>query len=157
MIVAADRFAWTIGKGGPDLIEKQNKLPIWLYSALEDEPFENGMDHPADQIIEDALRSTGDERILEQLGALCLDIERPSFASSILLCLGRQTDIGNAAWRAGIVRDALAADDVEIRDAAVHAAEFWGGTEIVDALISHNEPESWLRDYIREVVDDLAE
>ena len=139
------------------MIEKQSKLAIWLYSAFEDEPFENGMDHPADQIIEDALRSAGDERILEQLGALCLDIERPSFASSILRCLGRQTDIGNASWRSGLVRDALATDDIEIRDAAVHAAEFWGGTEIVDALISHNEPVPWLQDYIREVVDDLEE
>ena len=138
------------------MIEKQNKLAISLSSAFEAEPFENGMDHPADQIIENALRSTRDERILEQFGALCLDIEHPSFASSILRCLGRQTDIGNADWRAGLVRDALATDDIEVRDAAVHAAESWGGGEIVDILISHNEPEPWLRDYIREVIDDLG-
>ncbi len=101
------------------MIEKQNKLSFSLYSAFEAEPFENGMDHPADQIIEDALRFSRDERILEQFSALCLDIEHPSFASSILRCLGRQTDIGNAAWRAGLVRNALATDDIEIRDAAV--------------------------------------
>ncbi|MDE3001312.1 MAG: hypothetical protein OXU79_19725 [Gemmatimonadota bacterium] len=139
------------------MIDGQNKLAIWLYSAFEDEPFENGMDHPADPIIENELHSARDERILEQFGALCLDIECPDFASSILRCLGRQTDIGNAKWRAGIVRDALATDDIEIRDAAVHAAEFWGGTEIVDTLISHSEPVPWLRDYIREVIDDLPE
>ena len=139
------------------MIEKQDRLANWLYSAFEDEPFENGMDHPADQIIENALRSASDQRVLEQFGALCLDVERPSFASSILRCLGRQTDIGNAAWRARIVRDALATDDIEIRDAAVHAAEFWGGSEIVDNLISHNEPVPWLQDYIRDVIDDLAE
>ena len=156
-MLAADSFARTTAEGDPHLIEKQNKLAIWLYSAFEYEPFENGMDHPADQIIEDALRSTGDEGILEQFSALCLDVERPDFASSILRCLGRQTDIGDAAWRAGLVRDALATDDVEIRDAAVHAAEFWGGTDFVDALISHNEPVPWLQDYIRDVVDDLAE
>ena len=155
--MAANGIARTIAEGDPHMIEKQSKLAIWLYSAFEDEPFENGMGHPADQIIEDALRSTGDERILEQLGALCLDIERPNFASSILRCLGRQTDIGNASWRAGLVRDALATEDVEIRDAAVHTAEFWGGSEILDTLISHNEPVPWLREYIREVVDDLAE
>ncbi|MDE3257702.1 MAG: hypothetical protein OYM47_07720 [Gemmatimonadota bacterium] len=136
----ADSFAWTTAEGDPQLTEKGNKLANSLYCALETDPIENGMDHPADQIIEDALRSSRDEGILEQLGAGCQDIERPSFASSILRCLGRQTDIGNAAWRAGLVRDALATDDVEIRDAAVHAAEFWGGTEFVDALISHNEP-----------------
>ncbi len=139
------------------MIEKQNRLAISLYSAFEAEPFEDGMDHPADQIIENALRSTRDERILEQFGALCLDIERPSFASLVLRCLGRQTDLGNAAWRAGLVRDALAADDIEIRDAAVHAAESWGGAEIADVLIPHNEPEPWLGDYIREVIEDLRE
>ena len=139
------------------MIEKPDKLEISLYSALEAEPLEDGMDHPADQIIEIALRNTRDERILEQFGVLCLDIERPSFASSILHCLGRQTDIGNAAWRAGIVHSALTTDDIEIRDVAVHAAEFWGGAKIVDVLMSHNEPEPWLRDYIREVIDDLAE
>ncbi|MDE2887385.1 MAG: hypothetical protein OXR72_04165 [Gemmatimonadota bacterium] len=139
------------------MIEKRNKLAIWLYSAFEDEPFENGMNHPADQMIENALRSASEQRILEQFDALCLDVERPSFASSILRCLGRQTEIGNAAWRAGLVRDALATDDVEIRDAAVHAAEYWGGAEIVDTLISHSEPVPWLRDYIRDVIDDLAE
>ena len=139
------------------MIEKQNRLAISLYSAFEAEPFVDGMDHPADQIIENALRSTQDERILEQFGGLCLDIERPSFASSILRCLGRQTDIGNAAWRAGLVSDALATDNFEIRDAAVHAAESWGGAEIVETLNSHNEPELWLRDYIREVIDDLGE
>ena len=155
MLVDADSFAWTTAEGDSHLIEKQNKLAISLYSAFEAEPFENGLDHPADQIIENALRSTRDERILEQFGALCLDIERPSFASSILRCLGRQTDIGNVAWRAGLVRDALATADIEIRDAAVHAAESWGGAEIVDVLISHNEPEPWLRDCIPEIIDDL--
>ncbi|MDE2887391.1 MAG: hypothetical protein OXR72_04195 [Gemmatimonadota bacterium] len=139
------------------MIEKPDRLANWLHSAFEDEPFENGMDHPADQMIEDALRSARDERILEQFAALCLDIERPSFSASILRCLGRQTEIANATLRAGVVRNALATDDVEIRDAAVHAAEFWGGTEIVDALISHNEPVPWLRNYIREVIDDLGE
>ena len=155
MLVDADSFAWTTAEGDPHLIEKQNKLAISLYSALEAEPFENGMDHPADQIIENALRSTRDERILEQFGGLCLDIERPSFASSILRCLGRQTNIGNAAWRAGLVRDALATADIEIRDAAVQAAESWGGAEIVNILIAHNEPEPWLRDCIPEIIDDL--
>ena len=157
VLVGVDSFAWTIAEGDPHMIEKKNKLAISLYSAFEAKPFENGMDHPADQIIENALCSTKDQHILEQFGALCLDIERPSVASSILRCLGRQTDIGNAAWRAGLVRDALAMADIEIKDAAVHAAESWGGAEIVDILISHNEPEPWLRDYIREVIDDLGE
>ena len=55
------------------------------------------------------------------------------------------------------MRDALALDDVEIRDAAVQAAELWGDREILLVLKSHSEPESWLRDYIFDVIDDLGE
>ena len=93
----ANWIVWTTPEDGPHMIDRQNKLAISLHSAFEDEPFENGMDHPADQIIEDALRCAKDECILERFGALCLDIERPGFSSSLLRCLGRQTGIGNAA------------------------------------------------------------
>ena len=134
---------------------EQERLAIRLRAAFETEPFEDGMDHPADQIIENALRSTRDQRILDRFGAFCLDAKRPSFASSVLRCLGRQTHIGTAAWRAGLVRDALAMDDIEIRDAAVQAAESWGGPEMVDVLMSHYEPEPWLRECIPEIIDDL--
>ena len=48
-------------------------------------------------------------------------------------------------------------DDVEIRDAAVQAAESWGGREVVDVLMSHDEPEPWLRECIPEIIDDLRE
>ena len=46
-------------------------------------------------------------------------------------------------------------DDVEMRDAAVQAAESWGGREVVDVLMSHDEPEPWLRECIPEIIDDL--
>ena len=136
---------------------EQERLAAMLRFAFETEPFEDGMDHPADQIIENALRSTEDQRILDWFSSLSLDAKHPSFASSVLRCLGRQTHIGTATWRAGLVRDALAKDDIEIRDAAVQAAESWGGQEIVDVLMSHDEPESWLRECIPEIIDDLRE
>ncbi len=134
---------------------EQERLAAMLRSAFETEPFEDGKDHPADQIIEDALRSTEDQRILDWLSAFSLDAAHPSFASSVLRCLGRQAHIGTAAWRAGLVRNALAMVDIEIRDAAVQAAESWGGREIVEVLISHDEPEQWLRECIPEIIDDL--
>lgn len=136
---------------------EQERLAIMLRAAFETEPFEDGMDHPADQIIENALRSTEDQRIFDWFSAFSLDAKHPSFASSVLRCLGRQTHIGTAAWRAGLVRNALAMGDIEIRDAAVQAAESWGGQEIVDVLMSHNEPEQWLRECIPEIIDDLRE
>ena len=136
---------------------ERERLAYRLRSAFGIEPFENGMDHPADQIIENALRSSGSQRILDWLGAFSLDTECPNFASSVLRCLGRQIHIGTAAWRAELVRNALATDDIEIRDAAVQAAESWGGLEVVNVLMLHSEPESWLQEYILEVIDDLQE
>ena len=55
-----------------------------------------------------------------------------------------------------LVRDALALDDVEIRDATVQAAELWGDRDILPVLKSHSEPEPWLRDYIFHVINDLG-
>ena len=134
---------------------ERERLAHRLRSAFEIEPFEDGMNHPADQIIENVLRSSGSQGILDWLSAFSLDMERPNFASSVLRCLGRQAHIGTAAWRAELVRNALATDDIEIRDAAVQAAESWGGSGMVNVLRSHSEPESWLQEYILEIVDDL--
>ena len=93
--------------------------------AFEAEPLEDGIDHPAERIIDDALRSVHGRRVLAWFRALSVDVERPGLAASILRCLGRRRP-GTSAWRVEIVRSALAADDVEMRDAAVQAAESWG-------------------------------
>jgi len=37
----------------------------------------------------------------------------------------------------------------------IPAAESWGGREVVNVLMLHNELESWLQEYILEVIDDL--
>ena len=55
-----------------------------------------------------------------------------------------------------LVRDGLAMDSVEIRDAAIQAAESWGDSELLDVLRSHSETEPWLQQYILDVIDDLA-
>ena len=94
---------------------------------------------------------------LSGLRALSLDTTHPSFAASVLRCLGRQTPPGTGSWRAGLVRDGLAMEDVEIRDAAVQAAELWGDPNLLNVLEAHSESEAWLRDYIRDVIDDIGE
>ena len=45
----------------PYLVKKQNKLAIPLYAAFEAEPLEDGMYHPAEQIIGEELQSTENE------------------------------------------------------------------------------------------------
>ena len=53
------------------------------------------------------------------------------------------------------MRDALAIEDIQIRDAAIQAAELWGDQALSDILESHVEAEPWLRDYIVEVIQSL--
>ena len=48
-------------------------------------------------------------------------------------------------------------DSLEIRDAAVRAAEWWGDPEMRSVLESHSERETWLEEYIADVIDDLGE
>ena len=133
------------------------QLASRLNTAFEAEPVEDGMDHSAEDIIEEALLSTEEPRIFEWLQGFCLDAARPNFAASILRCLARQPNPGTTSWRTDLVRSALDMDDAEIRDAAVQAAEFWGGQDIRNVLEAHNEPLQWLRNYVRDVVEDLGE
>ena len=130
----------------------ENRLRI----AFEAEPLEDGIDHPAERIIDDALRSVHGRPVLAWFRALSVDVERPGLAASVLRCLGRRRP-GTSAWRVEIVRSALAADDVEMRDAAVQAAESWGDLGMREVLSSHTEAVPWLRAYIEDVVEDLGE
>ncbi len=125
-----------------------------LIVALEETSLEDGISHPAELIFDEALRLVDVERVLVWLRTLVMDSGRPFLASSVLRCLGRRRP-GTSAWRAGIVRAALSSDDVEMRDAAVQAAELWGGLEVREVLKSHSEVTPWLRSYIDEVVEDL--
>ena len=137
--------------------QEQKRIAFRLWSAFETDPFEDGMYHPAEEIIERALGSKESPRVFKWLKDLSLDAGHPSFSSGVLHCLSHQTHPGTAAWRAELVRDALAIGSIEIRDATIQAAESWGGREMVDVLTSHDEPESWLREFIRDVIDDVGE
>jgi len=139
----------------PDLDEGRVRIRIALIRTLYDEVFENGVDHPAEQIIEDALRSVEERRVLPWLREWAFDAECFGFSADLLRCLGR-LDLGTSAWRAALVQSALASDDVEMRDAAVQAAESWGGSEFLDVLRNHAEPRPWLRTYVKDVVEGLG-
>ena len=129
------------------------RLEADLWAAFEADPLEDCMNHPAEKIIEEALRGQDEFPVLEWFRAFSHDAAHPGFAASVLRCLGRQASAGTASWRADLVREGLAADCVEIRDAAAQAAESWGDLRAV--LEAHLEPVPWLRDYIRGIIDDL--
>ena len=132
-------------------------LSVLLHASFEAKPLEDGIDHPAENIIRGAIQSTDDDHVFDWLYRACLDVEHPTFSASVLRCLGRQMYSGTELWRTKLVQRALAIDDVEIRDAALQAAEFWGGSGIRDILKVkvQTEPLQWLQNHMHDVIEDL--
>ena len=133
----------------------RDRLDTMLSAAFEAEAVEDGVAHHAERILERALDNGDQSTALGVVAALCVDTTRPGFSAATLRCLGRLTPPGSSAWRSAVVRGALAHSDVELRDAAVQAAEAWGDPNLIDVLLAHREAEGWLAEYIREVTEDL--
>lgn len=136
---------------------ERDRLLAKLMASFEDDPIEDGMDHLAEDIIAEALGSEKQDTVLGWLADFCTDMEHPAFTASLLRCLGRLERAGTDSWRKELVRYGLSADDAEIRDAAVQAAESWGDSSLIEVLEAHSEPEPWLHQYIVDVIGDLAE
>ena len=126
-----------------------------LHASFDAEPLEDGMDHLAEQVITAALESEDRDTTLQWISSACLESENPAFAAATFLCVARQPGIGTAAWRAQLVHRGLAADEIDLRDAAIQAAESWGDPGLGQILAAHSEPVSWLEEYRRGVIDDL--
>lgn len=126
-----------------------------LRGAFDSAPFADGMDHPADEVLEFGLRSEDPTAMLAWLESLYGGVESPTFLASVLRCLGRH-DPGTTEWKVGVVRRALAHDHLEVRDAALQAAESWAGVEMVRVLRAHDEPVAWLAESFDRVVSDLG-
>ena len=133
--------------------QEQRRLAADLRAPLETHPLEDGTHHRAEKITGEALQARKGFPVLDWLGAFSLNVADPESGASVLPCLGRHPD--PAAWRASLVRDGLASDNVEIKDAALQAAESWGGAGMRAGLEVPSESPPWLRDYIREVIDNL--
>lgn len=134
-----------------------SRLRDSLYASFEAEPLEDGMDHSAEELIKEAMEFPDYAGVLDWFYSTCLDVDTPAFSSSLLRCLGRQTRLGSEFWRCQLIYEALTVDNVLIRDAALQAAEFWGGSKIRQILeiMVKSEPIHWLRDYMLDVIEDL--
>ena len=128
-----------------------------LQNAFEHEPLEDGIRHAAEAIIRGSLQSPHRRDVLEWLRSFALDKEDPLFAASTLRCLARVRSLGVPDWRARLIQAGLMMDNIEMRDAAIQAAETWGGKEILGVLQAHTESNSWLRSYVEDVISDLSE
>ncbi len=134
----------------------RSRLAARLKASFEVDPVEDGVQHPAEDIVSETFESAEAKYILDWLESFCLDSSSPSFAASILRCLGRDQDIGTASWRVRLVRNGLTMQSVEIRDAAVQAAESWGDLDLLEVLNSHADSEPWLQQYVCAVIEDLT-
>ena len=132
------------------------QLDRQLWNAFETGPLEDGVSHPAEQIIEEFVRSARDAH--ESLARIVSDETSPAFAATVLRCLSRVAGVGSASWRTDLVRRALGSPDVQIRDAALQAAEEWGEVAMRPVLQSHVGAERvpWLREVARELIEELA-
>ena len=133
---------------------ERRQLESRLWWAFESEPLEDGMDHPAEQLLAEYLNVGSGTRMLDWISEWCLDTTNATFAASVLQCLARQPHPGTVAWRAELVRNGLATPHVEIRDAAAKAADSWEDAELLPVLEGHREPVPWLADFIRDIVTD---
>ncbi len=129
-----------------------------LLLSFEWEPIEDGYSHPAEQIIEDALKRYKSGAINWIQAVYHGHTGRPAIAANILRCIGRLDCNLIEPWGIEMATKGLSNPDVEIRDAAICAFEIWGGAESVATLKDHLKAETvpWLKDYIRWVIRDLS-
>ena len=135
---------------------ERGRLANKLHAEFEAEVLQDGEHHPAEDLIQEALRTSQERVVLQWFETWAVDASQPSFAASVLRCLGRQERFGTDSWRTELIRKALSVDDVDIRDAAVQAVESWEDQELIQVLMGHDEPEHWLKDYIQGVICDLT-
>ena len=105
-------------------------------------------DHHLEQIIEAGMAGDDPEDALACLGELS---EKDA---DLLRCMARIEDLGNAAWRVGVVRRALGSRNLDVRDAALDAAESWMDTRVGEVVAAHRsrEPDEWITEQIDELL-----
>lgn len=125
---------------------------MWLF---EEELVEDCVEHPAQEVIHEALDSDNHSSVLNWLLEFACQQADPNFAASVLRCIGREEGIGYCGWRSQIVASALSSEFLEVRDAGVRAAESWEDPYLLSVLVAHNESVGWLRDYLDSVIHEL--
>lgn len=126
-----------------------------LLDAFEEEVIEDGMYHPAEDIISDAFENHDEAKVLGWIHELVLDTSRPDLAYSILLCLTHQQPPGTSSWRLHLISGALGSKDIVVRDAAVQVAESWADPALLPVLRAQkdNETATWLKNYLQHVIE----
>lgn len=129
-----------------------------ILSAIDMEPVEDGLKHPAEIFIKTAIVNH-EKLTIEWLNNLVLCESNASLIASILKCVGRlELDLCKG-WGFDLINKALQHRDTEVRDAAVQALELWGNSNSIRLLKEHFKHEKilWLKEYVKKIIDDLEE
>jgi hypothetical protein len=121
-----------------------------LFSAIDEDPVEDGVVHRAEAAIAAHIQEFGASGVVEHM----CSASEANRSASLLRLLSRVSRL-DAEQRRVIVRRCLASTSVEIRDAAVQAAETWEDAALADLLRHHREPVAWLSEYAKRVAFDL--
>ena len=134
-----------------DFLQIENQIK----AALESAPLEDGYSHAAEILLEKAIRGSGDQAGDWLVGVLSSKDRNNGFKAELLRLLSRLKPF-TSTWRVGVIKLGLSSSSVEIRDAAVQAAESWEEAGAIQLLQVHKEPCDWLADYISRVIRDLT-
>jgi hypothetical protein len=125
-----------------------------IRAALEADPIEDGYTHPAESFLEKVIRDSGDRAGDWLIGILSNDHWSVSLRAGLLRLLSRQKPL-TQEWRLRVIQLGLSSPSIELRDAAVQAAESWEDAGVMQILQAHREPCTWLADYVSRVIQDL--
>lgn len=123
-----------------------------LLAMIAAEPVEDGVVHPAETTLSSFMKHSG-SRLIQQWLTQGISSE-PSGSAALLRLLGRCSEI-EAQFQAWLLDRALSSPSVDLRDAAVQAAESWGNPGLVSLLVRHEEAVPWLARYQASVIQEL--
>lgn len=126
-----------------------------LRESVDEHPLEDGVVHPAESKLVRILRLHPARMrawIGEVLDGKAGNVDRVS----LMRLVGRLPRHLGTPWGYDLVSKALSDHDLEFRDAAVKALEFWRGRRALEILAKHCETEPWLADYLVRLVEELT-
>jgi hypothetical protein len=138
----------------------QDQFVEQLVHLIGDIPVEDGIKHPAEDLMTVELRRRGPAAGTWIRAAYDRNAAtRPGIAADILRCIRGLGPVTAMPWGLPLVERGLAHDDVEVRDAAASVLEHWGGDDALRLLRrqASREKVPWLAAYMHGVIDDLAQ
>lgn len=132
----------------------QNAIILSILSLIDEIPVKDGINHPAEYIINKSLSDHHDD-LCSWLLSFIRKEKNSTYVESIVKLVGRVIENNHDeqnTWGYEFMYHALSHVDVGVRDESVQALEAWSGPTSKNLLNNHVEEVPWLRDYIERVI-----